>query len=181
MQKDDNNIKLVTFLPLFVGMLFGVLIYVVCHNDFFAYFDNSLMSNISHNYILYIVKERLVQICLFVFIACVISYYFSAILFCGFFGTAYGFLYSHFFVLYFLKGIGINFVLFLPFLLSYFWCIYLFGVFFVRENTCNCNNVNKLFLLFKTFVIIVLLALGVGLELYLHNFFKLFFSICSVS
>lgn|GEM_PF-1559485 len=179
MKEKDNNIKAVTFLPLFLGMLCGVIIYIIFYGKLFSDFDYSLLIETNQSFVIYILKERLVQLSLFLLIAFVISYYLSAFVFCCFIGVSYGLIYSYFFTLYYVKGICITWIIFIPIILFYFGFIYLFGRFFFYKNKCLCNNFNKFVFLLKIFVIIIFFLFGVSVELYLHNFFELFFSICS--
>lgn len=187
MPKSNRNIiDYAVLYPLLAGMLFGCVLYLglcadnpdILSSDYFKLFDVNNMSLIHivdesriNNSIIY---SRIIQIILFVLLSYTISFYYSSIIYNIIFGYVYGFTYSMLFVQYGLKGIFLTVALTLPHFLIYIICIILFG----RWICTNCNNIYKLSLLIKIFVIILLLSFAIYWEInFQKNFQKIFTNI----
>ncbi len=119
-------------------------------------------------YIIYICQRRLMHAVLFLAIWAVSTYYIAAFGFHLLVGCYFGFLLSDFFVKFGMSGIAYILACFIPHYILLFMAVYLSGWWFAQNDIREryfYKNVNYVQSFLKIFVIFLLLAGGVFIEI----------------
>lgn len=186
MIEHDNRAKYMYFFSLFVGMLVGCIIFFTLleaapvdpmGNDFLKQLKRDGLNISDLN--LYICRQRIKQLLLFMGCSYLLSYSVSAILFSFVIGMYYGMVYCGMYLQYGLKGILYTCLLFFPQYVLYFFCICYTAIIMKQYNQellyCGKKS-NKLKIIINVFVIIMLFVMGLLWEIFFQKNFLQYFT-----
>lgn len=172
---------------LFLGMLFGCILFFVLVINEFNYFNSiSLLLNRFYDnttYIIYVLKVRILQMLFFIIISYLLSSSIITKIYCGFIGLIYGFIYGYLFMQYGLKGMLMILLIFFPHIILYLLCIKNYDVWiekyiFHNSGTYYGNVTLKKYIML--FIILIFYVLGIIWEIKFQKFFLMFLPIYSI-
>lgn len=161
--------------PLLVGMISGSLFFILGYNQFD---DNSILSNIymnnkidsiSNGYIIYLLRQRIILLVVFLIAVILVSFKFASLVFNYIVGVYYGLMASALFVEYGYSSYRLLIYTFLLQSILYFIIMYIAGILFSDDQYSksvifNKSNIFNYFV--KIILIVVLLVLSVGSEIF---------------
>lgn len=180
---NKHSYKHYTYLPLILGLITGVLIYIIkiifdSSNDIYFIEDKIIdlckSLDMEYNSSLYFFNQRIIVVVAFLIVQLIFSYYFASAFFNYIFGIYYIIISVNIIIIYGFDGLILIACLFLPHFIFYYYAVCLLGKWFFCNET-SYNNIyerfNNINFFVKIIIIILMLLAGVLFEYFFQKNF----------